>query len=382
MKDDALGYNIEDTNIRNTREVTIKCNGKRFRILMELAKGCYGNCSGCSLSTIEKGAPAPLPFDKIETALGAFVPVIRAKNIRTTIVNYGVGDYFLYDANDLEQLSKITRLFFEQLQTQRNVISLSTSLLSRPEKMEEKAKAITKYLHRSQIVFDAVVDPERLNEHFDTYTKNLEGLTAVFPFFDVVVNVHKGMTPAQAESVLAFSRHAKVLNLDVQYALGKDNTYRVELTPEEFTPFYRVLERGFANRQEEEKLSLSLNEGLADTELGLTDLLSQLIDQSLQERVLVDVDSGHCFPVGFGFGDILLDERYYHPAIGTIVNGVYHPEQKAKIKMMRYLLERAENPVCQNCSKRVACYGTGYGYYQAFNTTTCVNPGRDVIFKS
>jgi hypothetical protein len=377
-KDDVLGYDIENTDISDTREVTVKCNGKRFRILMELAKGCYGNCSGCSQSIISRNL-APIAFEKLELALAAFIPVINSKEIRTTVVNYGVGDYFIYQPEDLQRLSFITRAFFDQLHTQRNVISLSTSLLSKPDKIEEKARAILSHLHPTQIVFEAVIDPERLEENYDTYVSNLEGLTRIFPFFDVVVNIHTGLTKNQAAVVHRFAQHQKTLNLDIQYAINKDNLQRVAINPDDFEFGARLFEL-FEQSQELEKITLSVNEAKADANGLVLPMLDKLISDSLNERVLVNIDTGLCYPVGFAFGDILLDERFDHPSIGYVHDGVYHPDPRAHQKMLKHALKNSQKTVCQSCPHQTQCHGSGYGYYQNFSDTVCNNPGR-LLFK-
>lgn len=381
-KDSVLGYDIESTDVIQTREVTVKCNGKRFRILMELAKGCYGNCSGCSLSTTERNAPPPIDLAKVKAQLQAFVPVINEKtHLRTTVVNYGVGDYFMFDEDTLEGLASLTRQFFDQLHTQRNVISLSTSLLSKPKKMAEKVARIKKHLHPTQVVFDAVIDPERIKDHFGAYSRNLTGLTDTFAFVDVVVNVHKGLTEENAHWVHQFARHAKVLNLDIQYAVHKDNRYRVQVSPDEFAPFWQALWTKFKEENASEKIALSMTDPVVDDELSLPELIQKNIAIGLDERVLVD-NQNQVWAVGFGFGDVLLDERFSVQPVGHIVDGALVWNTKGIRGLERALLNQANTPVCASCEHVKQCYGTGYGWYQLQTDTpaVCGNPSR-VFFK-
>jgi hypothetical protein len=380
-KDDVLGYDIESTDVIQTREVTVQSNGKRFRILMELAKGCYGNCSGCSLSTTERNVPPPIDLAKVKAQLKAFISVINEKkHLRTTVVNYGVGDYFLFDENTLEGLASVTRQFFAQLNTQRNVISLSTSLLSKPEKMAEKVARIKKHLHPTQVLFDAVIDPERIKEHFDAYTRNLTGLTDAFAFVDVVVNVHKGLTEENAYWVHQFARHAKVLNLDIQYAVHKDNRYRVQINPDEFEPFWKALWSAFEAEQASEKITLSMTDPIVDDELSLPDLIHKNVVLGLDERVLVD-QNDQVWAVGFGFGDVLLDERFNVAPVGHIQSGRLVWDTKGIHKLERALLNQANSAVCASCEHVKKCYGTGYGWYQLQTDTPgiCGNPARLVF---
>jgi hypothetical protein len=377
-KDSAIGYDMVETDVQKTRAVTVQCNGKRFRILMELSKGCYGNCSGCSLSTTERKSPQGLDFEKIKKHLWAWLPHIQSNpELRTTVVNYGVGDYFLFDAVDLECLSWITREFFDALPTQRNVISMSTSLLTKAHKMEDKVKAIQKHLHPTQVVFDAVIDPERLTEHGESYRENLAGLTSKFPFVDVVVNAHQGLTEHMAKQVHAFASDAKVLNLDIQYAVHKDNLYRVRVDAEAFTPFWSALWTAFHQNESQEKITLSVAKPVVDEGMSLVDLISRQVEDSIQERVLVQ-DDGRVFMDGFGFGDVLLDERYEAPHIGIIEEGVFKANRTGVNKLKAMLYRVAQGRECQSCQHQKKCYGTGFGWYQkhAPNVHECHNPAK------
>ena len=186
-----INYNIDDHDINTAREVTIKCNGKRFRILLELVTSCFGNCTGCSLSYTDRRKLEPeMSIEQIQKTLTYFIPIINnKKELRTTVVNLGTGDYFLMPEEFLEQLFKTIRVFFDQLNTPRNVMTISTSLFLSEEKMLTKIKAITKHLHTSQFAIDGVVDPFLLAIHYDRYVTNYKALTKHFPFFDLVINI-------------------------------------------------------------------------------------------------------------------------------------------------------------------------------------------------
>jgi hypothetical protein len=379
LSDATIGYDIENHDVSSTREVTVQCNGKRFRILMELAKGCYGNCGGCSLSTVDRGTPPPFDLAKIKEHLFAFIPHIKSKkNLRTTVVNYGVGDYFLHDAKDLEALAALTRGFFDELPTARNVISLSTSLLTKPHKMEEKVRAITRHLHPTQVVFDAVLDPERMESHFDQYRENLSGLTKHFPFVDVVVNLHSGVNEMQAAQIHQFATHASVLNLDMQYALNNTNGYRVQMEQGEFEVFWRRLWVDFKGEGALQKITLSVNEPLVDQDMPLKDLIVAQLQSGAEERVLVD-GNGLVHAVGFGFGDVLLDERQDLPPIGEIKNGVFEPRHQWWMPHTMALLKQSMSAPCRVCEHVKTCHGTGYAWYQRMSeghNKACQNPAK------
>lgn len=383
-KEERLGYSIEETNLDKTRAVTENCDGHRFRVIVELAKGCYGNCLGCAMSNIEKKKPEPLNVTKLKEYLGAFIPVVNNKpDVLTTIVNYGIGDYFLYDEDSFDALAEATRWFFDQIKTERNVISISTSLLSKPENMKEKAARVRKHLAPTQVIFDAVIDPERLEEHFDNYTKNLELLTSYFSFVDVAINIHKGLTPKDAFWLHKFTSQRQVLNLDIQYAVNNTNSYRVQTNPDDFRGFWETLWELFEKDNDEKRLSLSLSSPQIDDEMSIPELIKKATDAAFDERVLVDLE-GNVWFVAYGLGDIFVDKKFTVPGIidvqpiGKIENGIYIQNPQTRRTLERAMLKASSGEECRDCEYVKYCYGTGYGWYHIHSEdlNTCGNPAK------
>jgi MoaA/NifB/PqqE/SkfB family radical SAM enzyme len=372
-----IDYDLHDTSIESAREVTKQCNGKRFRILMEIAKGCYGNCEGCSLSAIDRKDSSPaMSIDLIKKVFNYFTPIINAKkNIRTSVVNFGVGDYLILKDEFLDELFKETNNFFNTLSTPRNVITISTSLLLSSEKMNKKLAIMTKHLHPNQFAFDVVIDPFRLAKNRENYTKNLKDLNKFFPFFDIVINISDGLTIEHAHEIVSFVKENKVLNVDFQYAINNTNNYRVKIDQNKFDDFMAVVNDELGR----DVVGLSISQPTNSTEGLITQEMDKQADDILNERYFVD-DKGAIFPMAFAFGDIILDDRYGFKPIGHI--DIPFNKVTAKAEILTYLKTLyLKNKVCQTCEFNTKCYGTGYGFYNAFTTDKkeCQNLGLSIF---
>ena len=121
IKAKEIDYNVDDCSISRARDVTIKCNGKRFRVFLEVVTSCFGNCTGCSLSYSDRRTLAPeMTIEKIQEILTYFIPIINSKeNLRTSVLNLGTGDYFLMETDFLEKLFKTVRIYFDNLDNRR-----------------------------------------------------------------------------------------------------------------------------------------------------------------------------------------------------------------------------------------------------------------------
>ncbi len=381
--DYELGYDISDTDISNAREVTKKCNGKRFRIFLEIVTTCFGNCSGCSLSYAHRKDISPsMSIEQIQKTLTYFIPIINKKNqIRTTIVNLGTGDYFLMDKDFLLSLFKTIRVFFDQLNTPRNVLSMSTSLFLSEEKILDKIAVMKKYLHETQFAIDGVVDPAMLDKHYDRYVNNYKALVKHFPFFDLVVNISDAVTPKDITKLTSFLKEMGILNFDIQYAINNTNTYRVKTSQSKFkellTTIYDLLG---------DEVDNVLNLSIAIPTTKKTDEVDSIFEvirghakEIVKERVMVK-SNGNIHPIGFGFGDILLDERYNFPAIGTIESDF--DEHQAEDIIFNFLKDIfIKNKKCHTCEYNLQCYSTGYSFYNKFDTskTECENVGLTIF---
>lgn len=374
-----IDYDLYSTSIESTREVTKQCNGKRFRILMEIAKGCYGNCEGCSLSAIDRKESNPsMDITMIKKVFDYFVPIINAKkNIRTSVVNFGVGDYLILKDEFLDDLFKETNIFFNTLNIPRNVLTVSTSLLMNSEKMNKKLEIMTKHLHPNQFAFEVIIDPFRLVKNRENYTKNLKDLNKVFPFFDVVINISDGLTAEHAKELVSFVKDNSVLNVDFQYAINNTNNYRVKIDQDKFDSFMNV----FHDELGGEMVDLSISQPNNSPDGLIIEEMEKHADDILNERYFID-DKGAIFPMGFAFGDIILDGRYGFKPIGHIDMPFNNTTAKAEI--VNYLKALfLKNKVCQTCEFNNKCYGTGYGFYNNFatNKKECQNLGLSIFKK-
>lgn len=367
-------YDVNDFNLENARDNTLKFDGHRFRILFEIAKGCFGNCEGCSLSALDRKENKPaMTLENVKNTFNFFQPRINAnKELVTSVVNYGTGDYFMMDEVFLEELFKITSEFFNELHTIRNVVTVSTSLFLSEEKMLSKIQAMTKYLKPGQFAIDGVIDPQRLSTHYDRYLNNYRAITKHLPFFDCVFNFSQGLNKEHADYVIKFITEAKLLNFDFQYAINNTNDYRVKMEQEEFLSFFNYI----YNKVPKELITMSIAQPVEsiDDESIFTDI-EKHAHEIVIERVTVN-DKGDIYPLGFGFGDIILDERFDFPAIGNIYQEFN--EEKAKQIIFNELKKIfMKNKVCQSCRFSKKCYSTGYAFYNKFNkdSTKCDNIG-------
>lgn len=374
-----IDYDLYSTSIESNREVTKQCNGKRFRILMEIAKGCYGNCEGCSLSSIDRKESNPsMEIAMIKRVFDYFVPIINAKkHIRTSVVNFGVGDYLILQDDFLDDLFKETNNFFNSLNIPRNVLTVSTSLLLNSEKMNKKLEIMTRHLHPNQFAFEIIIDPFRLVKNRENYTKNLKDLNKMFPFFDIVINISDGLTAQHARELVSFVKDNNVLNVDFQYAINNTNDYRVKIDQDKFDSFMNV----FHDELGGEMVDLSISQPSNSLDGLIIEEMEKHADDILNERYFID-HKGAIFPMGFAFGDIILDGRYGFKPIGHIDTPLNYITAKAEI--VNYLKTLfLKNKVCQTCEFNNKCYGTGYGFYNNFatNKKECQNLGLSIFKK-
>ena len=383
MGNQLINYNINSQDISEARELTIKSNGKRFRILLEIVTSCFGNCTGCSLSyTDRKNIKPEISIEKIQEILSYFVPIIREKKeLITSVVNLGTGDYFMMDEKFLEDLFKSIRIFFDHLHTVRNILTVSTSLFLSEEKMKNRLEIMSRYLHPTQFAIDGVVDPFMLEKHYDRYLNNYKALTKTFPFFDLVLNLSNEITPEHILLMKKFLKELNILSFDIQYALNNGNTYRVKTSQDKIA---QVLEAVYKELGEETKQLVELNLAMPDTKEDGQTIFEEMLSHAryiAKERVMVN-NRGEIYPIGFGYGDIILDKRYnFNKPIGSI----YEPydEEKAAQQIFEFLKEIfMKNRVCHSCEFSRLCYSTGYSFYNKLNTqhTSCENVGL-YIFK-
>lgn len=387
----GVEYDIKNIDLETTRFLTTQCNGHRFRVLLEIAKGCFGNCDGCSLSTLDRRSAKPaISLDMVEKTLDYFLPMINNDpSLGTTVVNYGTGDYFMLEEDYLEGLFFITKKFFEKTKTVRNVITISTSLFLPEDKMKSRVDIFKKYISPTQIAIEGVIDPNMLEKHYDRYLANFHALNKDMPFFDCVFNVADGVEERHADLIIKFMKDAHILNLDLQYAINNTNIYRVKISQDNFSRFFKYLKQKMKNNGMDNLLTMSIsipsapinndeqesNDGVAD----VADVFSDMKKQAqgiIKERVTVDGD-GDIYPLGFAYGDIILDHRYGFLPIGNI-NKPFNIEAAENIVFNHLKKLFLKNKPCVSCRFNRKCYSTGYAFYNNFseNSLHCDNPGR------
>lgn len=374
-----LKYDINETSLEIARDFTIKSNGRRFRLFLELVTSCYGNCEGCSLSFIDKKSLEPsMKIEMTKKIFDYFVPIIAAKeNLLTMSLNMGTGDFFMMDNQFFNDLFKEISIFFEKLPTPRKVVSISTSLSLPEEKLKEKLAIMSNYLHPNQLALESVIDPLRLEKDYDRYLKNLRDITKIFPFYDVVLNISGALKPEHGFLWAKFLLDTEALNFDIQYAINNTNNYRVKIKKEIFDQFIINLYEGLGDKAKD-LFDLSVSIPSTKAEGSIVEEMKNQAKEMINERVAVD-HKGNMYPIAFGYGDILLDQRYDFPVIGNI----YEPFDKtsAEKKVVDYLSNLfIQNKKCKTCEHSQICYSTGYAFYNKFsNQNKCENIGRFVF---
>lgn len=373
-------YDKESNRVEDSKKTISQLDGKRFRIFLDVVSTCFGNCTGCALSFAERKSTEPEmhPF-QIREYLDFFVPLInkkvKEKGLFTSVVNFGTGDYFSMEQEFLENLFKETSEFFKKLNTPRNVMTISTSLFMKPEKMLPKVEAIQKYLKGNQFAIDAVIDPTILDKHFDTYLENYKAITSKFPFFDLVVNISNHVEKKDMENLMIFFKELNLLSFDIQYALNKTNTYRVKVDKEKFKELMFIVENNASDIERLIGYNLAIPSAREEDNKTIFDHIKGQAKEIISERFAVK-GNGDIYPIAFGYGDILLDEKFDMPRIGHISEPFFN-EQRALGILEKYLLDIfRKNKVCHTCLYSSMCYSTGYSFYNKFsNPKKCENVG-------
>lgn len=376
-----IDYDINSADLDEARAQTIMCDGKRFRIFLEVVTSCFGNCSGCSLSfEARKEIKPDMSIERIREILTYFMPIINdRRKVTTTVVNLGTGDYFMMDEEFLDKLFKSIRVFFDKLKTPRKILTITTSLFLSEEKMESRLDIMTRYLHPNQYAIEGVIDPLMLEKHYDRYLKNYKALNKVFPFFDLVLNLSNEVQERHIEIMQKFFDELNILNLDVQYAINNTNIYRVKSDKEHIS---YILNNIFEHFGEERKDLVELAVAMPTTKEDGQDIFEEILSHAkeiVKERVVVTAN-GDIYPLGFGYGDIILDHRFEFNPIGNIFEEFN--EDKAALQIADYLKEIfLKKRVCHTCEYSRLCYSTGYAFYNKFDTNpkVCENVGNFIF---
>lgn len=364
--------------LKALRKQTQDSNGKRYRIFLEVVTSCFGNCSGCALSyTARKNLNPDISLEQIQDIFKYFVPIINNKpNLTTTSLVLGTGEYFLMNEDFLNNLFKEVNLFFKQLKTPINVLAVSSAMLMSEDKIIDKIMALKNNLDKNQFAIEGVIDPLLLEVHYDRYLKNYQDMIKHFPLFDLVVNLSDGLKPQNLDLLNKLLSEMDVFNVDIQYQLNGDNTYRVKTSPENFI---NCMDHIYANLKDKDSEVIDMSIALPmptndDDGLTVFDYIKKNAKESLEERILVK-GNGNLYPVGTAYGDIFLDERYGFKPIGNISKPIDLKSAEEEIfKYMKNIF--IKKAVCHTCEHNKQCYGSGYSFYNKFTTgKECDNVG-------
>lgn len=373
-------YDGKSNRVEDSIKTIGQLDGRRFRIFMDIVSSCFGNCSGCALSFAERKDNTPeMSIEQVRQYLNFFVPMINKKvdenKLFTSVVNFGTGDYFTMEQEYLEELFKETSDFFKKLKTPRNVMTISTSLFMKPEKMKPKINAIQKHLLGNQFAIDAVIDPTVLDKHFDNYLNNYKMIKKDFPFFDLVVNISNHVTEKDIENLMKFFKELNLLSFDIQYALNKTNTYRVKVDKLKFKDLMHIVETQATDKETLLGYNLAIPSAKEEDSKTIFEHIKGQAKEIINERFAVK-GNGDIYPIAFGYGDIILDEKYDMMPIGN-TKDAYFDEEKASKIIENYLLGIfKKNKVCHTCEYSSMCYSTGYSFYNKFShPKECENVG-------
>ncbi len=374
-------YDKDSNRIEDSTKTIRQLDGKRFRIFMDIVLTCFGSCTGCPLSFADRKNTSPeMSAKEVRRYLDFFIPMInqkvKEKGLFTSVVNLGTGDYFAMDQVFLDNLFKEIAEFFSHLDTPRNVMTITTSLFMKPVKMRPKIEAIQKHLRGNQFAIEGVVDPVVLDKHYNSYLENYKAIVKEFPFFDLVVNLSNQLEEKDIHNLMRFFKELNLLSFDIQYALNKTNVARVKADKHKLMSLLQIIENKSEDKERMLGYNLAIPSARHDDNKTIFDHIRGQAKEIMSERYAVKGD-GSIYPLAFGYGDILLDEKYDMPRVGH-VNDSFFDEEKAVKLIEKFLIDIfKKNKVCHTCEYSAMCYSTGYSFYNKFeeNPRKCDNVG-------
>ena len=282
----------------------------------------------------------------------------------TTVINYGGSEHFIYDAQYLDELFKETAWFFNNVNTKRNVLAFSSSGLMNADKMEEKAKAINKHLHKDQFVVDFVIDMARFEKLKDRYQANFKFFREQFGFIDLAINLESNSLLRDWDAFSQFIDQNGILNIDLIYSINKNNKNRVQL---ETNNIFNIYEKIVQNTKGGKGLFDLHNllrikeheESLEDVEIF--DLCKSAAHNILKDAIFID-SNFNVYPALFViFADVPLNERAEIPPIGNLFDTDFKSKfNQYETKLTHILFKTfSTNKHCQSCPLNKECYQTG-----------------------
>lgn len=368
------------------REGVLNYDGHRHRLFLEIVTACYGNCTGCALSSLSKEHSEPrMSIEMVREALAYFRKVIQSKeNIKVSDVNLITGDYFLMPVEYIDKLFAELKVHFDIMHDyygylKQPKVTFTTSALKNVYKCKGHFDAMLKYFEPHDFAVEAVIDPLVLDTNYKRYVVNLNEIQNVMPYVDILLNLHSGVKQRHFDKLKRFMDDFKLVNLEIQYAINGDNDYRVKTGQKHVGDLINDIInhcRGRRGGLHVVTQSLSFPAMHDDNIFELTKLAAKLL---VEERAFVNHD-GAIYPVAFGYGDILLDSRYGFPKKFSI----YQPyDEEGLIKeVQKYLLNLYKGKsACHTCEFVKDCYTTGYAFYNRFDTDkhVCENVGRNIL---
>jgi hypothetical protein len=350
--------------------------GKRFKILIETVTGCFGSCPGCAFTAEDKSKfqplipPSELPrlFNRLTELLDYRTENSIISEYQTTVINYGGSEHFIYDNDYLGELFKETAVFFNNVNTKRNVLAVSSSGILSPKKMHDRSREMIKYLDKDQYVIDFVIDLSKFDKFKQRYQNSLDFFKENFGFVDLAINIESLSDSRDWKAFCDFLDQNGILNVDLIYALNKNNTHRVPLEAKKIFNIYETIVLNTKNGKSlfdlHGLLRIKNNQEHDDMileQLSIQEVCRKSAHNILKDAIFINAEF-NVFPALFViFADVPLNERVNLKPIGNIFDSDF------KQKFINYendlykllLKTSVKSPQCGNCDLIKDCYQTG-----------------------
>lgn len=350
--------------------------GKRFKILIETVTGCFGSCLGCAFTESERSTMTPrisnADLNRVFSRLTHLLDYTQTDSIispyETTVINYGGSEHFIYDNDYLGNLFKETANFFENVKTTRNVLAFSSSGLMNTDKMFNRSRDMLQHLDTDQFVVDFVIDLSRFEKLKDRYQKSLDFFKENFGFVDLAINIESFSDLRDWDSFCQFIDQNGILNVDLIYALNKNNLHRVPLEANKIFQIYETMvlhtKQGKALFDLHGLLRIKSNESFLQQELEdltLQEVCKKAAHNILHDAIFINSDF-NVYPVLFVlFADVPLNERLDIKPIGNLFDDDFAIKFKQyELELYNQLIKMSvKSKQCGQCHLIKNCYQTG-----------------------
>ena len=347
---------------------------KRFKILIESVTGCYGSCLGCAFTNDDKmqltplipKEKLPLLFDRLVELLDYDSPKSIVDHYDTTVINFGGSEHFVYDNEYLGEMFRETSRFFNNVKTKRNVLAFSSSGLLNVDKMEQRSMDMVKTLDKDQFFVDMVIDLNRFDKLKDRYQDSFNFFQKEFGFLDLAVNIESFSDKKDWKSFCNFVDQNGVLNIDLVYALNKNNLHRVPIESSKIFEIYKtVVEntkqgKGLFDLHNQLRIKdASYYEELEKQELSV--ICKETAKNILKDAIFID-HNFDVYPVLFVlFADAPLNQRVGAEKIGNLFDDNFKEKyEQFHLKLFSQLMKISiTSKQCSDCPIIKSCYQTG-----------------------